>query len=231
MGDVLYVGGGADLSPLIASATPSDRSCSRCVSAEGRGAGEQHPHNPHQLPLASAAVLTKGGACCCCRDREKEPDGMAFLPFCRDFGGNQDPLTVLVELDQIDEFKMLTTQIESARAANARQAQDNLEKQPRLRELQQGVRMLREGGEIEAAEADLDVLRVQKREREQRYDRDTLRRTLRAAAEEARDQCEQLASQPWTGGWQDQEFAEKYLEEKMRHLRREKLVEKLQGLQ
>ena len=156
---------------------------------------------------------------------------MAFVPFCSEFGGTQDPLTVLVETDQIEEFQMLGTQIESQRAANARTAQDNLDKQPRLRELQEGIRMLREGGEIEAAEAEVDTLRVQKREREQRYDRKALRKVLETAAQQAEDQCVQLASQPWKDGWQDPEFAERYLEEKMRHLRRAKLVDKLDKLQ
>ena len=156
---------------------------------------------------------------------------MAFLPFCSELGGTQDPLTVLVEIDQIEEFQMLGTQIESQRAANARAARDNLDQQPRLRELQEGIRMLREGGEIEAAEAEVDTLRVQKREREQRYNRSVLRETLKTAAQQNADECDRLASQPWTGGWQDPEFAERYLEEKMRHLRRRKLIEKLDGVQ
>eukprot|EP01043_Picozoa_sp_COSAG02_P038397 COSAG02_NODE_2956_length_7669_cov_10.857860_7_plen_161_part_00 len=159
---------------------------------------------------------------------------MAFITYCSNLGGTEDPLTVLVEVDQIPEFNMLRGQIESARAANGRQAEENLGQQPRLRELQEAIRIMREGGEVEAAEAELALLRVQKHEREQRYNRATLRRTLRGATAEAEAVCERLASQPWTGGWQDADGcrtgAERYLEEKMRHLRRQKLTEKLEAL-
>ena len=189
--------------------------------------------SPRAFPIYRA-VLTSGGACFCCRDREKDADGMAFIPYCSEFGGDEDPLAVLVEVDQIDEFRMLSTQVESARAANVRQAEENLGRQPRLRELQEAIRILREGGEVEAAEAELDLLRVQKQEREQRYDRDTLRRMLRAAGDEAEAACERLASQLSEDAWQDADGcrmgAERYLEEKMRHLRRKKLLEKMQAL-
>ena len=161
------------------------------------------------------------------RDSEKEPDGMAFLPFCSELGGTQDPLAVLVEIDALDEFRMLQTQIESAQSANVSLAQENMGWRPRLQELQGAIRAIRDGGEIEAAETELASLKTQKRDREKRYDRDTLRRTLRAAAEEAGQRCSEMQEQPWVGGWANPAFANEFLQEKMRQIRRDKLVEKL----
>ena len=161
------------------------------------------------------------------RDSEKDNDGMAFVPFCRELGGTQDPLTVLVEMDAVDEFRMLQTQIESARSATVSLAQENMGWQPRLQELQGAIRAVRDGGEIEAAETELDSLRVQKRDREKRYDRDTLRRTLRAAAEQASQRCSEMQAQPWVDGWANPAFANEFLQEKMRQIKRERLGEKL----
>ena len=161
------------------------------------------------------------------RDSEKDNDGMAFVPFCRELGGTQDPLTVLVEMDAVDEFRMLQTQIESARSATVSLAQENTGWQPRLQELQGAIRAVRDGGEIEAAETELDSLRVQKRDRETRYDRDTLRRTLRAAAEQASQRCSEMQAQPWVDGWANPAFANEFLQEKMRQIKRERLGEKL----
>lgn len=201
---------------------PRPRPCSLCVVSGLHLKG----------PLSSCGRLSRvpcgsRAGRLLCWDSEKEAEGNAFIQYIPQYGGQLDPLTMLIEMDNVDEFRMLSTQIESARTTNVRAAEVNLGYQPRLAELQEAIRVLRQGGEIEAAEAEHETLIAQKQERMQRYDRNTLRRTLRAATEEAEDRCKELRDAKWQDAWHDPAYADQYLEAKMRHRRRMKLQEKL----
>lgn len=135
---------------------------------------------------------------------------------------------MLIEMDDdVEEFRMLKAQIESARAANVRVAEENLGHQPRLAELQETIRVLRDDGEIAAAEAERETLLAQKQERMQQYDANTLRRLLRSATEDAEARCKDLRDAKWEDGWHDPAYADQYLREKMQHHRRLKLQQKL----
>ena len=136
-------------------------------------------------------------------------------------------MATLIELDAVDEFQVRKVEIDSLRSANARTAETNLAQEPQLRELQEAIRTLREGGVLEDADRARAELLVQKAEREQRYDERTLKGVLRDAAADSQSKCDDMERQPWTGAWEAPAFADKYLEEKVRQRRREKLTEKL----
>lgn len=152
---------------------------------------------------------------------------MGFTPYMSQFGGTQDPLVELVDMDGVEGFRLLQAHIESGRSENVRLAKENLGHQPRLQELRSAIRDLR-GGAIEAAEGELAVLRVERQQRELRYNSATLRRTLREAVAETAQRCDELERVRWVDGWQNPEFVEQFLKEKTCQKRREKLLEKLQ---
>jgi hypothetical protein len=161
------------------------------------------------------------------RGRAEGDDGQHFIQYVKAWGGTEDPVATLIELDAIDEFRLGKASIDSLRSANARTAETNLAQEPQLRELQEAIRTLREGGVLEDADRARAELLVQKAEREQRYDERTLKGVLRDAAADSQSKCDDMERQPWTGAWEAPAFADKYLEEKVRQRRREKLTEKL----